>query len=34
MLMLEQVLDFIAGYPNVWFATGSDVASYWATREQ
>jgi peptidoglycan-N-acetylglucosamine deacetylase len=34
MLMLEQVLDFIAGYPDVWFATGSDVASYWATREQ
>jgi peptidoglycan/xylan/chitin deacetylase (PgdA/CDA1 family) len=30
LLMLQQLIDFIRGFPHVWFATGSEVADYWA----
>lgn len=29
MLMLERFIDYVSGFPNVWFATGSEVAEYW-----
>jgi peptidoglycan/xylan/chitin deacetylase (PgdA/CDA1 family) len=29
VLMLERFIDFISGFPNVWFATGREVADYW-----
>jgi peptidoglycan-N-acetylglucosamine deacetylase len=29
MLMLERVLDYIEQCPDVWFATGSEVADFW-----
>lgn len=30
VLMLQQLIDFIRAFPHVWFATGSEVAAYWA----
>jgi peptidoglycan-N-acetylglucosamine deacetylase len=33
MLMLERVLDFIDGFPGVWYAQGHEVAEYWRTSE-
>jgi peptidoglycan-N-acetylglucosamine deacetylase len=29
LLMLERVIDYIEQCPDIWFATGSEVASYW-----
>jgi peptidoglycan/xylan/chitin deacetylase (PgdA/CDA1 family) len=29
LMMLERMIDFIKGFPDVWFATGSEVADYW-----
>lgn len=34
MLMLERVLDFIGGFPDVWFATGQQITEYWQTQFQ
>lgn len=34
LLMLERVIDRIASYPHVWFATGSEVADYWREHGQ
>jgi hypothetical protein len=28
-MMLERMIDFIKGFPDVWFATGTEVADYW-----
>ncbi len=30
LLMLQQLIDYIRGFPDVWFATGAEVADYWA----
>ena len=30
MLMLQQLIDYIRGFPDVWFATGSEIAEFWA----
>jgi hypothetical protein len=27
--MLGRLIDYINGFPNVWWATGSEVAEYW-----
>jgi peptidoglycan-N-acetylglucosamine deacetylase len=29
LLMLERFLDYISGYPGLWFATGQEVAEFW-----
>lgn len=29
LLMLDRLIEYIQGFPEVWFATGSEVASYW-----
>ena len=29
LLMLQQLIDYIRGFPDVWFATGSEIADYW-----
>jgi peptidoglycan/xylan/chitin deacetylase (PgdA/CDA1 family) len=29
VMMLERMIDFMRGFPDVWFATGADVAQYW-----
>jgi peptidoglycan-N-acetylglucosamine deacetylase len=29
LLMLQQLIDFIRGFPDVWFATGAETAEYW-----
>ena len=31
LLMLDRLIEYIQGFPEVWFATGSEVASYWRT---
>jgi peptidoglycan/xylan/chitin deacetylase (PgdA/CDA1 family) len=31
LLMLQQLIDYIRGFPDVWFATGSEIADYWRT---
>ena len=28
-MMLERMIDFIKGFPDVWFATGAEVSAYW-----
>lgn len=33
MLMLEQVIDYIQSFPDVWFATGNEIAGYWRTTQ-
>jgi peptidoglycan/xylan/chitin deacetylase (PgdA/CDA1 family) len=30
LLMLQRLIDYIRGFPDVWFARGSDIADYWA----
>lgn len=30
MLMLQQLIDYIRGFPDVWFATGREIADFWA----
>jgi len=32
LLMLQQLIDFIRGFPDVWFATGAEIAEYWKTQ--
>lgn len=34
MLMLERMLDFIGGFPDVWFASGREIAGYWREHGQ
>jgi peptidoglycan/xylan/chitin deacetylase (PgdA/CDA1 family) len=34
LMMLERVIDYIKGFPDVWFATGFEVAEYWRSRTQ
>jgi peptidoglycan-N-acetylglucosamine deacetylase len=29
LMMLERMIDFIRGFPDVWFATGAEIADYW-----
>ncbi len=29
LLMLERFLDYVSSFPNLWFATGEEVAEYW-----
>lgn len=29
LLMLERFIDYISGFPGLWFATGAEVAEYW-----
>lgn len=29
LMMLERMIEFIRGFPDVWFATGSEVAEFW-----
>jgi len=29
LLMLERFLEYISGFPGLWFATGEEVAAYW-----
>lgn len=31
ILMLERLIEHLQSYPHVWFATGREVAEYWAT---
>ena len=31
MLMLERFIDYMCGFPGLWFATGQEVADYWTT---
>jgi peptidoglycan-N-acetylglucosamine deacetylase len=30
LLMLERFLEYISGFPGLWFATGEEVAAYWS----
>jgi peptidoglycan-N-acetylglucosamine deacetylase len=34
MLMLERVLDYIESFPDVWFATGAEIASFWRQQQR
>lgn len=29
LMMLERLIDYINGFPDIWFATGSEIADYW-----
>ncbi len=29
LMMLQRLVDFIRGFPQVWFATGTEIAEYW-----
>lgn len=29
LLMLERFIDYISGFPGLWFATGNEVATFW-----
>lgn len=30
LLMLERFIDYISGFPGLWFATGNEVARFWS----
>jgi peptidoglycan/xylan/chitin deacetylase (PgdA/CDA1 family) len=34
LIMLERFIDHMASFPDVWFATGSEVADYWREHGQ